>query len=72
MGTWFQKTFEECGNIRKLKFFCELFDYLHVHGPSFHHWRHDKKIKCKCSNEMLIVYCTALGSISKNKEYNLE
>ena len=33
-----------------------------------------KKIKCKCPNKikMLRLYCTALGFISKNEEYNPE
>ena len=31
---------------------------------------HEKKIKYKCLNEMLSLYCTALGFVSKNEEYN--
>ena len=73
-GTWYQKAFEECGEIRKIKKFTgEQFDYLHVHWPSFHHWRHWKKKKEKVQvtqrNEMLLLCCTALGFIRKN-EYN--
>ena len=33
---------------------------------------HEKKIKYKCLNEMLSLYCTALGFVSKNEEYNPE
>ena len=35
---------------------------------------HEKKGKVQVlqRNEMLSLYCTALGFISKNKEYNLE
>ena len=50
-GTWYHKTFEERGEIRKIKINL-LFDYLHVHGPSFNHWRHDKKTKYKSFSEM--------------------
>ena len=28
--------------------------------------------KYKCLNEMLSLYCTALGFVSKNEEYNPE
>ena len=33
---------------------------------------HEEKIKYKCLNEMLSLYCTALGFFSKNEEYNPE
>ena len=50
-GYLYHKTFEERGEIRKIKIHL-LFDYLHIHGPSFHHWRHDKKTKYKSFNKM--------------------
>ena len=47
------------------------FDYLYVHGPSSHHWRHEKdKVQVPQQNEMLSLYCTVLGVITKNEEHN--
>ena len=52
---------------------CELFDSIYLHGPSFQHWRHEKgKVQVPQQNEMLSLYCTTLGLITKNEEYNPE
>ena len=67
--TWCHKTFEEHGEIRKKIFTCELFDYLHVHW--LWTWKKDK-VQVPQQNEMLNFYCTALGFINKNEEYNPE
>ena len=48
---------------------CELFDYLHVHGPWT--WKKDK-VQVSQRNEMLSLYSTALGFFSKNEEYDPE
>ena len=48
---------------------CELFDYLHVHGPWT--WKRDK-VQVPQRNEMLSLHCTALRFICKNEEYNPE
>ena len=53
--------------LEKWKFICELFNYLYVHEPSFHHRRHEKdKVQVPQQYEMLSLYCAALGLISKN------
>ena len=52
-----------------------MFNYLYVHVPSFHHWRQEKKkdkVEVPQWNGMLSLYCTTLGFISKNAEYNPE
>ena len=65
--TWYHKTFEERGEIRKIKIPNELFDYWIVHGP----WTWEKdKVKVPQWNEMLSLYYTGLGFIGKNEEYN--
>ena len=61
-GTWYHKTFEEWGEIRKIKITYELFNYLYKYRPSFHHWSHGKKGKVHVPqrNEMLSlhdIYC---------------
>ena len=50
--------------LEKQKFTCKLFDYLHLHKPWT--WKKDKA-KAPQRNEMLSLYCTALGFISKMK-----
>ena len=51
-----------------------MFDYFHVHRPFIHHRKHEKKDKAQVPQriEMLHLYCTAVGFISKNEEYKLE
>ena len=57
--------------LEKWKFTCELFGYLHVHGPSFCHYRHEKKKKVQEPQQNgMLSYCIAIGFISKNEEYN--
>ena len=57
--------------LKKWKFTCELFDYLHVHGPSFCHYRHEKKKKVQEPQQNgMLSCCIAIGFISKNEEYN--
>ena len=64
-GTWYHRTFEERGEIRKIKI-----HYLHVHKPWT--WKKDKVHPVPQRNEMLSLHCTALGFVSKNKEHNPE
>ena len=45
-----------------------MFDYLHAHRPWT--WKKKDKVQVPQRNEMLSLYCTALGFISKNGEYN--
>ena len=67
------KLLRNVDRLEKWKFICELFDYLYVLGPSFHHWRQEKvKVQVPQQNEILNLYCTVLGLISKNGEYNPE
>ena len=54
--------------LEKIKFTCELFDYLHVYGSWT--WKKKDKIQVPQWNERLSLYFTALGFISKNEEYN--
>ena len=50
----------------KQKFTCELFDYLHLQRPWT--WKKKKeKVQVPQRNEMLRLYCTGLGFISKMK-----
>ena len=58
-GIWYHKTFEEQGEIRKIKITYELFNYLYKYRPSFHHWSHGKKDKVHVpqQNEMLSLHC---------------
>ena len=37
-----------------------MIDYLNAQGPIFHQWRHEKKIKYKCLNEMKCLVYTVL------------
>ena len=59
-GTWYHKTFEKRGKIRKMQI-AILFDYLNAKGPIFDLGRHGKKIKYKCLNEILNIYSIILS-----------
>ena len=68
--TWYHKTFEECRKIRKIKihmWYCSI-------TYTFSGLEHEKiyKLQGAQHNEMLSLYYTALGFISKNEEYNAE
>ena len=53
----------------------KIFFYFNlcIHGSSFYHWRHEKRsVQVPQQNEILSLYCTELGFVGKNEEYNLE
>ena len=67
--TWSHKTFEERIEIRKIKIHMSVWLLICSHV----HWMHEKnknKVQVPQQNEMLSLYCTTLGFISKNEEYN--
>ena len=59
-GTLYNKTFGELGEIKKIK--------IHMR-TSLAHEKKDK-LQVPQRNEMLSLYCTALGFVNKNEEYN--
>ena len=67
-GTWFHKTFEECKEIRKIKIVNCLITYSRAFFSTLKTWQKDK-VQVPQRNEMLSLYCIALGFISKNKEF---
>ena len=68
--TWYQKTFEKCGDIKKIKIHMWtvwlLSCSLCVHRP----WTLKKKITGTSTKWNAKFNCTGLGFISKNEEYN--
>ena len=41
--------------LEKWKFTYKHFDFLHAQGPSFHHWRHEKKDKIQVPQNDLVL-----------------
>ena len=72
-GTWYQKTFEEYLEIRKIKTHRWTVWLRTCSLAFFSLLKTSKKEKVQMTqrNEMLSLYCTACGFISKN-EYNPE
>ena len=60
----------ERGEIRKRKVHMRTFSLLT--GSQALNMKIKDKVQVPQRNEMLSLYCTALGFISKNEEYNLE
>ena len=56
--------------IRKRKVYIRTFSLLT--GSRALNMKKEDKVQVSQRNEMLSLYCTALGFISKNEEYNLE
>ena len=70
-GYFIPQTSEERGEIRRKKLKHKLTDYLYVHRSSFHHRRHEKKMKHKCLNEMKCYVNTVLHLILLLKKKNI-
>ena len=73
-GTWYHKTCEECGNIRKIKiqmWTVGLLTWSQAYLSPLKTWRKDK-VQVPQRNKILSLYCTVFGFISKNKEYKVE
>ena len=66
---WYHKTFEECREIRKIKI--HMWTVWLLTGSQALNMKKDK-VQVPQRNEMLSLYCTAFGFISKNEEYNPE
>ena len=60
--TWYHRTFEEHEEIRKI--------HIWTIWLLTCSWVLNMKKKLPQQNEMQSLYCTALGFISKNEEYN--
>ena len=67
-GTWYLKTFEEHSEIRKIKIHIRTVWLLTCSQAL--NMKKDKVQQVPQQNEMLSLYCTAIGFISKNEEYN--
>ena len=68
--TWYHKTFDEHGVIRKTKVHMWIV-WILFHKPYFTTGDMKKeKVQVPQQNEMLSLYCIALCFISKNEEYN--
>ena len=66
-GTWHHKTFEEHAEIRKIK------SHIWTAWLLTDSWALNmkkNKVQVPQWNDMLSLYCTALGYISENEEYN--
>ena len=73
-GTWYHKILEECGEIREIKIHMWMVWLLacsHAFFSPVKTWEKGK-VQVPQWNEMLSLYFTALGFISKNEEYKLE
>ena len=69
-GTWYHKTFNEHGEIRKTKI--HLWTIWLLTCSQDLNMKKKDKVQVPQRNETLSSYCTALGFISKNEEYNPE
>ena len=67
-GTWYHETFEERGEIRKIKIHMWTI-WLFTCSRALNMKKEDK-VQVPQRNEMLRLYCTALSFISKNEECN--
>ena len=68
MGPWHYKTFEECRGIRKIRTHMRtvwLITHLQAYFAPLNTWKKDK-VQVPQQDEMLSLYCTVLGFISKN------
>ena len=66
-GTWYLKTFEEHGEMRKIKIHIRTV-WLHTCSRALNMKK--DKVQVPPQNKMQSLYCTAIGFISKNEEYN--
>ena len=73
-GIWFHKTWRTQRDEKNKNSLVNCLITYMLMGPSFHHWRHDKKIKCKCFNEMKCWVYTVLHLVLflKIKNINLK